>query len=226
MWHYDAAGVNTVGHLPTFLVGRNPYRRLLSGYFDKMVRTRRVAKVSCAGVLPGFTSANTRAVLVWSLHLHHCAISHWIAPTRIRSSSHLADAASTGVQSVNKRLGIPQGKRHRETPEDFADFVRKLAPAKFENFYGVNGHFKPMADIGLAAKVQYEYLLKLEELTSWLPCWSEVRPALATAPLGKRRAKRHSACLHGQQSCMQTTWPARCGMPRSGMPCGVQVESP
>jgi Sulfotransferase family len=38
VWHYDhEPRVDLSGRLPTFIVGRNPYVRLLSGFLDKMV---------------------------------------------------------------------------------------------------------------------------------------------------------------------------------------------
>jgi hypothetical protein len=39
VWHYDATSFETRarGELPTFIVSRNPYVRLLSGFLDKLV---------------------------------------------------------------------------------------------------------------------------------------------------------------------------------------------
>jgi Sulfotransferase family len=36
VWHYEQPNVDLSGRLPSFLVARNPYVRLLSGFLDKM----------------------------------------------------------------------------------------------------------------------------------------------------------------------------------------------
>jgi Sulfotransferase family len=36
VWHYEQSEGDLSGRLPSFIIGRNPYVRLVSGYLDKL----------------------------------------------------------------------------------------------------------------------------------------------------------------------------------------------
>ena len=76
------------------------------------------------------------------------------------------------LQNMNRILGLPN-KKHAPTEAGFAAFLQRLKARRSRG--GLDGHFMPMTQLGGARHFDYEYRLKLEELTSWLPCMSEVR---------------------------------------------------
>lgn len=72
------------------------------------------------------------------------------------------------VQDVNKALGREETESFEATAESFAHFVALLSRAGVGD--AANSHFRLAARACDAGAMQYEYLLRLEDLPRWLPC--------------------------------------------------------
>ena len=73
-----------------------------------------------------------------------------------------------GMQDVNAALGRNKTLSFEATAESFADFVSLLAKAGVGD--AANSHFVLATRACDAGVMQYEYLLRLEDLPRWLPC--------------------------------------------------------
>ena len=65
-WHYEQSSEDLSGRLPSFIVGRNPYVKLLSGYLDKLAgRDLWNRQVRCCLLPLAVVSAPLRCQLLW-----------------------------------------------------------------------------------------------------------------------------------------------------------------
>lgn len=173
IWHYrePRPHADLTGLLPSFIVARNPYVRLVSGFLDKMVVKGPNHDLWNLQVCCLLLTVKTDAILL------RCAL--WKSQLSflwgdLRSNGLIARAlGSKCLQDMNTALGRELDKPFRATAGSFAHFVRLLA--RHGVMEGTNDHFRLASRACDPGTFRYEYYLRLEDMAQWLPCVSEVR---------------------------------------------------